>query len=128
MLKLNEIVGRRIRRARKEAGLTQSELANLIGASGEVTISRYENGKSGISLEVIEAVAKATGKEPWWFLSQEEEDTDSWRSLFMVMRRLEQKMELLEPCMKILEELYSKGSADSSIGKILEAQMRSTNH
>lgn len=58
----NEI-GNRIRRARQDKGLTQSELAEAMGTSMAV-ISRYESGKRVPSAKTIVAVASALDIPP----------------------------------------------------------------
>ena len=48
-MKTIEGLGHRIRFARKRKGLTQMQLAELIGLETNVTISDYERGKRGNS-------------------------------------------------------------------------------
>ena len=45
-----------VRQLRKERGMTQQELADMIGLT-KVTISQYETGKRKPSFEMIEALA-----------------------------------------------------------------------
>lgn len=52
-------IGPRIRQARKQKKLTQSELAHRIGVE-QNTISQYESGKREPRLKVIHNIAKAT--------------------------------------------------------------------
>lgn len=55
-------IGQQIFELRKEAGLTQAELANLVGTTGSV-ISRLESAEyDGHSLKMLERVAIALGK------------------------------------------------------------------
>ena len=55
-----------IQRARKAANLTQGELAELCSKHGgnirQKDISEFESGKQNPSLEKIEVIAKALGK------------------------------------------------------------------
>lgn len=60
MTRFNEQLGENIRDARIKAGLTQSQLAQLIGM-GTSTISNYENGRRYISLETTVVIAIALG-------------------------------------------------------------------
>lgn len=60
-------VGGRIRAARKDAGLTQDQLAGMIDKSVE-TISNLERGHTAPSLETLGLVAKALEQPPDWFL------------------------------------------------------------
>ena len=55
-------IGVILRQARKEAGLTQEELADRVGTR-KTAISRIENHAEDIKLSTIEKVAKALGKK-----------------------------------------------------------------
>jgi len=54
-------LGRRIAARRKAAGLTQSELAELMGTK-QSAISRLEAGRGTPSLDMIERFAQGTGR------------------------------------------------------------------
>lgn len=64
---LKKHVGGRIRAARKDAGLTQDQLAGMIEKSVE-TISNLERGHTAPSLETLGLVAGALKQSPDWFL------------------------------------------------------------
>lgn len=51
-------IGQRVRKARKEKGYSQTELANVLGKSLR-TIQKYENGEIEISISMINALANA---------------------------------------------------------------------
>lgn len=51
-------IGQRVRKARKDKGYNQTELANVLGKSIR-TIQKYENGEIEISLSMINELAKA---------------------------------------------------------------------
>lgn len=53
----NKQIGLRIRTARKEKGLNQTELANLLDKSLR-TIQKYESGEIKVSIATINAIAK----------------------------------------------------------------------
>jgi putative transcriptional regulator len=53
-------IGASIRRARKEAGITQETLADLIGASAR-TVHAIETGRGNPSLATVAAAANAVG-------------------------------------------------------------------
>jgi putative transcriptional regulator len=53
-------IGASIRQARKEAGITQSTLADLVGTSAR-TIHAIESGKGNPSLLTVAAAANAVG-------------------------------------------------------------------
>lgn len=54
------ILGRRIKAARKRAGLTQLELAQKLGVVRE-TIASYESGRYSIPIDKLEVVAETVG-------------------------------------------------------------------
>ena len=51
-------IGQRVRKARKEKGYNQTELANTLGKSLR-TIQKYENGEIEISISMLNELAKA---------------------------------------------------------------------
>jgi transcriptional regulator with XRE-family HTH domain len=61
----------RIREAREDAGLTQEQIAPLLGVT-LATVSRYERGigKRGISVAMLARIAQVTGKPLSFFLSE----------------------------------------------------------
>ena len=61
-----DALGRRIRTARLDSGLTQLELAEAIG-SDQPRVSRLEAGKD-VSSVVLTQIARATGKDVDFFL------------------------------------------------------------
>lgn len=56
-----KVVGKKIKIARVELDLTQTDLASKIGAM-QKSVSRYENGESVPSLETMAKIAKALKK------------------------------------------------------------------
>lgn len=56
--------GNRIRAARKEQGLTQSELCDLSGV-GYGTLNKIENGHPSVRLDVLLGVTHALGLKLW---------------------------------------------------------------
>ena len=52
-------LGERIKELRAEAGLSQAELAERVGAGDARQISRYENGRITPSLDAIAGIAEA---------------------------------------------------------------------
>lgn len=52
-----------LRQARQSRGLTQEQLARKIGVD-QAAISRMENGKQRITLEVLGLMAEALGMDP----------------------------------------------------------------
>lgn len=56
-------IGRRLRAARRHAGLTQRGLANLVGLS-HVSVSAIECGTQGYGIPLFLSLADALGVEP----------------------------------------------------------------
>ena len=63
-------VGERIKQARTEAGLTQDQLAELIGV-GMRQVQYYESGESD-PYRTLTRIAEATGRTVGWLLRGEE--------------------------------------------------------
>jgi len=85
-------VGERIRLARKQAGMTQAQVASLIGES-QPTVS-YVERKSWVRQSVLEKYARALGRPLSYFLEDSGEDAaqpDSRKAVieraFEVVRR-----------------------------------------
>ena len=57
---LYEIIGTNIKRARKERGMTQSELAERLRISPQM-ISRYENGTAAVDIEMLSKLSLLFG-------------------------------------------------------------------
>lgn len=65
-----EILGRNIRSIRKEAGLTQSALAEPLHCT-PAYISMIESGKAGITVDMLVEVAELLGVAPRMLLDQD---------------------------------------------------------
>lgn len=70
---LRKELGQRIQDARRQAGLTQRELADLIGLKNATDISRYERGLVEVRDFRIDRIAEATGKPRSYFLRDPDE-------------------------------------------------------
>ena len=86
---LKKHVGGRIRAARKDAGLTQDQLAGMVDKSVE-TISNLERGHTAPSLETLGQIAIALKHPLDWFLRgypnrQEREAPDMLRAQIEVL-------------------------------------------
>lgn len=57
---LRQAVGANLRRARHWTGYSPAEAGRLVGRDGSVVL-RYERGELGVSLELLEAFARAYG-------------------------------------------------------------------
>ncbi|MDD3370873.1 MAG: response regulator [Alphaproteobacteria bacterium] len=74
---LDKFVGQKIRERRKALGLTQAELADLLGLSHQ-QVQRYESGENTISMACVLTIARALNVKPEHFYenappSQEDE-------------------------------------------------------
>lgn len=56
-----ERIGRQVADIRKEQGLTQQQLADIVGMQRN-HISRIESGKFSVGLDTLAAIAKALGR------------------------------------------------------------------
>jgi transcriptional regulator with XRE-family HTH domain len=61
-------IGERIETLRIHKGFSSQTLAKRIGKS-QATVSRIENGKQGVSIEMLERIAKALNTSPYHLLS-----------------------------------------------------------
>ncbi len=66
-------IGRRIQKAREEAGLSQEQLAQMINCS-QPALSNYELGKRRLYLSQLQAISRALGKPLSYFLEDEQPD------------------------------------------------------
>lgn len=67
---MKEIIGKRIRQARIENGLTQKALSEELGCS-KVMVSRYELGQVDISVSRLDQIATVLRKDPSFFVSKD---------------------------------------------------------
>lgn len=70
---INDEIGKRLRTAKEEKGISTTELAKLVGLS-KSTVSRYETGDTGkMKLPVVEAIADVLGVNPVWLIGESDE-------------------------------------------------------
>jgi len=86
-------IGKRIRKARLEAGLTQAELAKKAGV-GQGTLSLYESGKVRPTAEALGKIARALGKPVSYFYNGREE-RDVLNDMAQTVNRLAQEFRWL---------------------------------
>ncbi len=70
----NRDIGSRVSALRQELGMTTTELARRVGIS-QAQISRLENGLQGFRSTTLFKIAKALGKEPFYFLMNDKQWT-----------------------------------------------------
>lgn len=71
---MSKELGRRIKLARKKAGIKQDNLADLLSIHF-TSLSNYETGKRPIDAPVLSRIAKLTNCDPAWLLTGEEPGT-----------------------------------------------------
>ena len=67
---LRQILAKKISLARKESGMTQKQVADLIGVHLNA-VGKWELGKSSPELDNVESMAQVFGKDPTWFFEPE---------------------------------------------------------
>lgn len=72
-MELMELVSSRIRKARREQELSQADAAQRVGINQQ-TWGSYETGKRGVSLKMLEKIARALGKSVAYFVDAECDD------------------------------------------------------
>ncbi|MCC3377162.1 helix-turn-helix domain-containing protein [Cohnella sp. REN36] len=65
----NKIMQARLKKARKQAGLTQMDVKHRLGISNQ-SLSAYENGVNGVELEVLQQLADCYGVTVDWLLGK----------------------------------------------------------
>lgn len=112
-------MGKRIKEARKEKGLTQCELGKLSGIAGP-TVLRYEKGQfKDPKIPVVQAISQALGVNPMWVMGKTNQkyilnDTCTSHSYPYINRGISSgafiNVELLEnmPALTLPDELFGK--------------------
>ena len=90
----DEFIGRRMRQAREEMGLTQEDLARQLNITG-ASLSRWEAGKHSIHGSDLIKLSHLLGKPPEWFLGEEVRTEDILLYNILSMTPAEQN-ELME--------------------------------
>ncbi len=72
---INDKIGRRIQKARDEAGLSQEELASRLSLT-QAALSNYELGKRQLSLATLERLAKALERPLSYFIEDPQPERD----------------------------------------------------
>lgn len=73
-----------IRKIRKERGLSQTELAKLVGYADKTMISHIENGLIDLSRTKVEEFAAALNVSPAYLMGWEKEDSDKLLKITLV--------------------------------------------
>lgn len=72
----NETIGKNIRMAREEAGLSQLDLAKALGFESATAVSLIESGERKISAENLSVLARTLHRDMKFFFGQEESSID----------------------------------------------------
>jgi transcriptional regulator with XRE-family HTH domain len=67
-MQIRRKIGERIRKSRKDVGLTQKEVADELGIH-VITLSRYENAKNDVDVVSVYQIAEVLGEEPIYLLT-----------------------------------------------------------
>lgn len=70
------LIGSRIKEARQEAGMSQKDLAELVGFDSSTAISLIEAGQRKVSISDLDIIGKVLQKDINFFLGKEEESVD----------------------------------------------------
>ena len=79
----------RVIRVREEAGLTQKELAGLLGLSKQ-GYSHYESGRGSFTVQHLFRLARILGRPITWFLGIPQELADDEEVLLHLYRQLDE--------------------------------------
>lgn len=91
--KLTKTVSQRIKRARQEAGISQEQLADKLGFSGNNVISRWENRRGSISVDQLAKIAELTHRPISYFFGEEEQEKLKTYKLEQKIRKLKELLE-----------------------------------
>lgn len=87
MGELGKLAAQRIREAREAAGLTQAELGDALGISGNA-VTKIENGRSTLTLKHLEELPKILNRPIEYFLGLDTDLTAEEERLLALYRRL----------------------------------------
>lgn len=94
-------IGRKLQMAREEAGLSQEQLANLLGCA-QSTLSNYEKGKRRLYLTQLENIAEILDKPIEYFM-ENSSASEQPPSMASINSALDDEPELLQ----IINTLYT---------------------
>ena len=86
-------IGRRIAQARREAGLTQDELSDLVGVSMR-TIQNWEGGDTS-AYRHMRQIAEVTGRSLKWLLHGEDDESSDDDRLTLLQGEVSEIREML---------------------------------
>jgi transcriptional regulator with XRE-family HTH domain len=80
-----EKIGRKLQKAREEAGLSQKELAREVGCT-QASLSNYELGKRRLYLAELQRIGDILGKPIGYFLEENEEEKEPSNDMGTILR------------------------------------------
>lgn len=84
-------VGNRIKQLRKEKGLTQEELGNLLGVK-KAAVQKYESGRvQNLKQETVKRLCEIFNREPSYFILTDRELEVNLREEVVFIERIERK-------------------------------------
>lgn len=100
-----QLIGRKIREARLERGIEQTELAERLGYS-PTAVNLYEKGKRKISIEDLEKVSAILARPLGYFLTEGPYDEKTFLE--------HEKNRLLREAKKLLEQIELEGKSSAA--------------
>lgn len=94
MVDLKKLVGKKIQHIRKQKGMTQEKLAEMIGIEVP-SLSNIETGKFAPSIETLQKLSSVLGMKPWEFYYVEELSEESMKQ--EIVKALDSNQKLLKP-------------------------------
>jgi len=70
-------IGAKIKKAREEAGMTQSELGESIGGYSAMAVSYFEKGEREVKVDILRKIADALSQDVEYFLGDPSSDDQS---------------------------------------------------
>ena len=91
--KLTKTIGQKIKKARQEAKISQEQLADNLGLSGNNVISRWENGLGRISVDQLIKIAELTHRPVSYFFGEVSEEKLKTYKLEQKIKKLRELLE-----------------------------------
>jgi transcriptional regulator with XRE-family HTH domain len=108
-MKAYEEIGRKLQKAREEAGLSQEELAKKLGCT-QASLSNYELGKRRLYLADLQRIGQLLGKPVTYFLEDSEDEQPAHRDLDLMLK--EQFVKEILTAMRDLKPAQRKSVLD----------------
>jgi transcriptional regulator with XRE-family HTH domain len=110
---MNSTIGRRMAHARKEAGITQANLARMLGIAIS-TLNKYERGHRTPDGRLLAKITETLHCDPAWLLTGEGEGTVTLR------KAGRDELELLKEVITTVEDIFAREGTVLKPGKKAE--------